>query len=310
MSASFNPIIAAERQHAVNGVPGRYVGATVRHDEKPGCFCQQRWISETRPIKGYGPGAYIRAELRFDDDCSNGHNSFAITAEVRVPGRRDIQAGGCLHDDIAAVFPELAPLIKWHLMATDGPMHYLANTLFLAGNADYNGRHAGDVSAWSYGFRFGNSPVTHIVNKSLYQFIEDRRAVDAGSFAIVPIAHQDRPGESYKFGPKYTFVGYGEKWHECPFDSEVEAQEFALALNTCTVTPVRIATAYAEGKARELDAARRAAAWPDATDEQLSSDKETLRGLLLARLPGLIAEFRADMESAGFLWSPESVKGE
>lgn len=55
-----------------------------------------------------------------------------------------------------------------------------------------------------------------------------------------------------------------------------------------------------EGKPRELDAARRAAVWPDATDAELMQDTQALREVLLARLPKLMEEFRAAMESLGF----------
>ena len=57
-----------------------------------------------------------------------------------------------------------------------------------------------------------------------------------------------------------------------------------------------------EGKARELDAARRAAIWPEATDEELSAEPEALRAMLAARLPGLMAEFRKAVESLGFVY--------
>ncbi|WP_210235247.1 hypothetical protein, partial [Mesorhizobium sp. M2D.F.Ca.ET.206.01.1.1] len=55
-------------------------------------------------------------------------------------------------------------------------------------------------------------------------------------------------------------------------------------------------------KARDLDAARRAAIWPEASDAELSVEPEALKAALAARLPALIAEFRRDMETAGFLW--------
>lgn len=89
-----------------------------------------------RPIAGYGKGAEITARLRYDDECGNGHNTFSITADVVTPAsrrRNDIEAGGCLHEDIARVFPELEPYIKWHLTSSDGPMHYIANTLYWLG---------------------------------------------------------------------------------------------------------------------------------------------------------------------------------
>lgn len=96
-----------------------------------------------------------------------------------------VESCGCIHETIAAAFPELAPFIKWHLVSTDGPMHYVANTVYLAG-------------------------------------------------------------------------------------------------------------------ARELDAARSAAIWPDATDAELCSDN--LKNLLAARLPALMNEFKRDMLTLGFNW--------
>ncbi len=101
-------------------------------------FTKQQYKSfGPKAVKGYGANAVIWAHLRYDDECGNGHNSFAITGSVKK-GREDL-AGGCLHEDIATVFPELAPLIKWHLCSSDGPMHYIANTVYWVkqGNLDY-----------------------------------------------------------------------------------------------------------------------------------------------------------------------------
>lgn len=95
-----------------------------------------------RFIAGWGHGAQITATVRYDDECGNGHNRFAITAEIVTPAskrRNDVEACGCLHDEIARVFPELAPFIKWHLCSSDGPIHYVANTVYHAqnGQLDY-----------------------------------------------------------------------------------------------------------------------------------------------------------------------------
>lgn len=114
-------------QHTINGVSGAMdkrglllvVGTT-------GIFRSQKFISISRPIKGYAAGAEMKVCISFDDECQNGHQTFAITAEVRI--RRNIEACGCMHEEIAKVFPEFAPLIKWHLVSTDGPVHYIANT--------------------------------------------------------------------------------------------------------------------------------------------------------------------------------------
>jgi hypothetical protein len=128
-----NPVtLDSDRPMTVLGVTGRLTHRTVKPGLAPGLFTNQKWISELRTIKDYGAGADLRAEIRFDDSCGNGHNSFAITASIYTPASRrrsDIEAGGCLHDEIARVFPELAPLIRWHLFDTTGPMHYVANTL-------------------------------------------------------------------------------------------------------------------------------------------------------------------------------------
>ena len=73
------------------------------------------------------PGRVI---LRYDDSCGNGHNTFSITMESKAQHRGFY--GGCMHDTIRKVFPEYTHLIQWHLMSTDGPLHYIANTLYHA----------------------------------------------------------------------------------------------------------------------------------------------------------------------------------
>lgn len=104
--------------------------------------------------KVYGPKFYtekgteyrITATVRYDDQCGNGHNSFSITGEIdrrSRNGRWTDDACGCIHDQIAKRFPELAHFIKWHLCASDGPMHYLANTL-------YHALEYGPKMAWVY----------------------------------------------------------------------------------------------------------------------------------------------------------------
>lgn len=57
-----------------------------------------------------------------------------------------------------------------------------------------------------------------------------------------------------------------------------------------------------EGKERDFAAARNCSIWPDATDEQLSLDKEHLTKCLEDRLPGLIKEFIKDIEAIGFIF--------
>jgi len=250
----------------------------------------------------------IIATVRHDDSCGNGHNTFSITGDVFtttgnrsepsvVHGNRTLylDCGGCIHDQIAEHFPELAPLIKWHLTSTDGPMHYVANTIHHASDQDYWGRRAGEPSRFEYGVRFADSPVTHMVPEKFWKFIRERHG--SGTFQVVEIAHDREPD---KFGPHYTFVGFGDKWHECPFRSKIQADEFAEGMNRCKVEFVSLPVEFSKGKPRDLDAARNAAVWPDATDNELTAPDLAER--LRDRLPALLEEFRAAVESLGFAY--------
>jgi hypothetical protein len=245
--------------------------------------------------------------MRFDDQWKNRHNTFAITAEVTTAEsrrRRDIQAGGCLHDDIAETFPELASLIPWHLVSTDGPMHYLANTVYHASDRGHDGKRKGEPTRWQTLVTFGDNPICHKLPAKFVRFLQDTKEHNgrpAFDFEIIALDHDDRK----TFGTKYTFGGYGVRWHDCPFDTEKAATDFLYALQNCSPVFTEQATAWSEGKERDLAAARHCAVWPEATDEQLTAEPGELKAALTARLPELLARFRDAVEGAGFLWSAE-----
>ena len=267
-------IIRPERGAPMLGVPGRFF--TLRRPPapwKPGTFANQTWISESRSISGYGSGATLTVEARFDGRCRNGHNTFSMTAEVRRPGARDVEACGCLHDDIAQVFPELAPLIPWHLTSTDGPMHYASNAVYLAGDRDCWGLRKGE-----------RRPIIGRDGSMQWELV----AVNA-------------PGVRISGTPT------GQKYAD-----QDELPLFILEKHAAGAEPPaaprlewRQSCRIGEGKARELDAARRVAVWPDATDAELCAEPDELRAALMARLPALLERFRADMERAGFVWQCE-----
>lgn len=247
----------------------------------------------------------MRVSLRFDEACKNGHEDFAITTDIRENGRYCM--GGCCHEEIAKRLPELAKYIKWHLCDVNSPMHYLANTIYHASNRDCNGLLAGEPDMnpklQDNYVKFGNSPITHKLNKSFYDFIQSR--IGSGDFQVVAIAYEKKNSSDYDFEPHYTFSGYGENWNECPFKTQSEAQEFADAFNNCEFEFITKPSRYGKGKVRDFGAARACAIWADATDEQLSLDKPELTKLLSNRLPQLLAEFKADMLELGFVY-PES----
>lgn len=237
-----NEIVRPEAQVTVFGVQAR--AHNVVQNTDTGRILNQVIAVFGRPIEGYGKGATLSVELRFDDNCRNGHETFSITGEVRSLARWE--AGGCLHDDIAKVFPELEPLIKWHLTSTDGPMHYVANTCYEAGDRDY------------WGLRKG-----------------ERR----------PILGPDNvPTWVPKVTPERV------KGHEQPAPVLVEYELWCRE---------------GEGKERDLDAARRAAVWPDATDEELCQERPQLEAALKARLPALLTEFKQAMLEIGFIYPEE-----
>lgn len=309
LKPSRNVIWSKEEAATVRGVEGRFMNRIF--DEANGLFSSQTFIATRNYAeKGYKRGSRITVEVRFDDNCRNGYQNFAITGHVQEPGMVDWTKGGCIHEDIAKYFPEFAPLIKWHLTGTDSPMHYVANTVYHASNRA-NGYAAGEPCAWDTKVQFGEFPITFKLHKHFRAFLfgalEFNRTAQKTNpayvdFKPVAVEHDKKPGDTYEFAPKYTFDGFACKWHECPFDTLAEAEEFAEAMHKYPLREIKIVTAYSKGKERDLDAARRTGLWPDATDAELCVESEVLEAALLARLPALVAEFRADMESIGMLW--------
>lgn len=211
-----------------------------------------------KPYPSYFKGCMIRATVRYDDQCRNGHNSFSITGEIYVPGRSDIEAGGMLHEDIAKAFPELAPLLKWHLCSSDGPMHYVANTIFQASERDCHGLLAGE-------FR------QHV----------SRGPNQNGGVAGLPNWVLELPARTER--DIYAM--------EKPAPVTLEWKPYGRT---------------GEGKARELNHARSSAIWPEATDAELIAlgdmPREQAEEILLARLPAIMADFKAAVESLGFTY--------
>lgn len=254
--------------------------------------------------KKYGPVTFmedgkehtITATVRHDDECGNGHNSFAITADIR--GEFGTwEAGGCCHEDIARHFPELRPFIKWHLCSSDGPMHYVANTRYMAGNRDCWGKLKGEAKSFHEFVKFGSFPITYGKSQKFVAWLKEH---NGQAMTIKGIAHEPDENGKVTFADKYTFDGYCTEWYRCPFDTEREANEFLQAWNGNPVTYETVAVSFGEGKERQLDAAREAAIWPEATDEELTAPG--LEDRLLARLPALLQDFKRDVESLGFVY--------
>jgi hypothetical protein len=146
---------------------------------------QSRTLKKT--IEYHGRPCLLTAEVSLDED-----GILSITGSIFGPG---VDAGGCIHDEIGEHFPEVRSLLRWHLCSLEtGPLHYIENTTYLAGDRD----------CWGARGR----------------------------------------------------------------------------------------------KDRQLDLARRAAVWPEATDGELTADG--LADRLTRRLPALLAEFRREVAAFGF----------
>lgn len=211
-----------------------------------------------KQTKTFGPKEYtengqryrIIAIVRYDDQCGNGHNSFSITGNIdRYDGYWRNNCGGCIHDEITKHFPELESYIKWHLCSSDGPMHYIANTVY---HADEHG----PTHAWVY----------------FTGHIDPCELVGTAERLI-----------------GYYLIGYYKK-------EEIEAK------NIENQPGYRIRWNEETAKVANLDYARSSAIWPEATDDQLRSGKHALTLMLQARLPKLMEEFRAAVESLGFIY--------
>lgn len=260
-------------------------------------------------FKTYGPKSFtkdgrkyrITANVRYDDQCGNGHNSFSITGSIdRLDnGRWQDDVSGCIHQEIELRFPELAPFIKWHLMGSDGPMHYLANVVYHAGNRDCHGCLKGEPWSWDLVIRWANFPISYWSQHSRFiKWCGEVGPKVVGDSEVLSIGH---PKDSAS-GHKFVLGGFPcTRWHECPFDSEREALEFVAAAKL-GFTLEKVPVQFGEGKARDFESARSSAVWPDATDKQLMMEPPELRALLMARLPALMAEFKAAVESLGFTY--------
>lgn len=105
---------------------------------KPICeltYSRAEMVTEWRQFSENGRKYKIRATVQFDDSCRNGHQTFSITGEIyELRGRWCERAFGRLVEEIETHFPELRHLMKWHLCSTDGPLHYVANTMYFIKN--------------------------------------------------------------------------------------------------------------------------------------------------------------------------------
>lgn len=73
----------------------------------------------------------IIVKIRLNDECKNGHQDFAITADIYEKannGRYVWSCGGCCHDEILKYFPKFKLFVDLHLSDYSGaPMYAIEN---------------------------------------------------------------------------------------------------------------------------------------------------------------------------------------
>ena len=274
-----------------------------RSPANPALFQHQTLTLPARTLPslpGFPAPVRVTPTLRYDDSCGNGHNTFAITAEVRSECG-NYTSVGCCHEEITTAFPELIPLIPFHLTSSDGPMHYIANTLYHAGDRDAGGLRKGDPSHYALTLQVQlpgtwNFQYPLDLPRKFLSWVDKHRDILPDA-EVIPLYH-DRDPETYR--PKYTIGGYpAARWHEAPFDSEHTALQFLALVSYYPFSVVSTPTAWSRGKERDFEAARSSAVWPQASEEVLSLPREELSTLLSERLPALIEEFLALLQEHG-----------
>jgi len=224
------------------------------------------------------------ATVRFDDECGNGHNSFAITADLYdrderngEPGTKHRESGkklwlgscGCLHDEIEKHLPELAEYVKWHGCSTDEPMHYVANTVYHASSTNYDGLKKGEYSAF-------------------VKAVMVEAKADGGTVEV------------FRTETMYSNKLSNANLTKSNDKEEKRLKDFIRDIKPSlkpTVKAINCEWSKSEGKEADLEAARSTAIWPDATLKQLAN-----KGLLAKRLPALMTDFKKAVEKLGFTY--------
>lgn len=86
-------------------------------------------LKHTIRINHPGLGDYTVIKISLDDDCRNGREDWSVTADIFENHRNE--GGGCCHDHILSLRPDLADFVALHLCDFTGvPMHSIANGFY------------------------------------------------------------------------------------------------------------------------------------------------------------------------------------
>jgi hypothetical protein len=250
-------------------------------------------IWENKPHK-------MTVTLRYDDEYNNGHNTFSITGEIRKEGNhRNFECGGCIHDEIVKYFPEFKELIKWHLMSSDGPLHYIADTIYWAKDREYINKEIGEPVEFKRALKFKKIPLIFDFKDSFYDFITSVKNWD--DVKIVTLEYK-KDKDNYTYSPSYTFEGTNSiEWYQGEFKTLQKAQEWLEMFKTFDFDIIQTPIEWNEAKEPNIENAKRSAIW-GATELDTDITKLNDEEFLKKRLPLLVIEFKKAMENIGFTY--------
>lgn len=238
-----------------------------------------------------GQKGRIKCEIRYNDECGNGHNSFSITGTVfsHPTSTRDQywDRGGCIHDEIAKHFPEFKHLIKWHSMTSEAPLHYIANTLYHANESLKYNFTIDSKNKLVQSLHMFNVPADFLTNNDAYKSNLQKVFID-----------YDLNTEYQEYRRDHDIDKRGLYDDYCLYNYCLELESFLDLNKDADINNYRIKKEKgSEYREINLEYARSTAIAPDATLCQLQS-KEWLE----ARLPQLQAAFITDIEALGFVY--------
>jgi hypothetical protein len=115
---------------------------------------QEKTLGPVRVTQAHWPKAHAVCVICFDDRYKNGHNTLRIGTEVYPDRDRAVRRGqiyDCLSSkETLRYFPEVKDLLPFNGCGTDGPIHYIANTRWHAGDTDCWGGRAGEVRRYRH----------------------------------------------------------------------------------------------------------------------------------------------------------------
>lgn len=172
----------------------------------------ERWTHQfisTRALTGqdmatWKPATRIKVTAGLSHLQGNARPHFSVTAEIFRPGARDIEAGGCLHDEVIKYWPELAPIVALHLGDDTGaPMHAEANGWYWL---------AGALGGAGERYHGGNGSQADTSPAGCLQVFADH--------VRVPLAEAERIAEAVRAAMDIPLGGVApERWDEYSADT-------------------------------------------------------------------------------------------